>query len=304
MLVVVEGIDGAGKSTLVDQLSHLAPDDAKVLHRGQPRDHPLIEYVWALTQYEVGGQTWICDRWHVGELIYGPIYRGHARLTPAMHRYVEMVLDRLGAIKILMDTPFDEVERRIARRGENFLQPQHRRLVWDAYHEQCTYARGWRSYTNRSKPQDVLTMAENAEADALKLDSFETYVGGRTPEVLLLGDRRGNPHPDRPRYPWAFVPYADTSGHYLLSAAEAAGAQFYGVANAWEEDVYALWRALSCPKIVLLGREAEKAVRRNVSDEVFHSSVVKVLQHPQYVRRFMNATMHNYGQAIREAGLA
>lgn len=299
MLIIAEGIDGSGKSTLISQLAEELPE-AVLLHRGPLKQHPMLEYEFPFANYVPGAETsLLCDRWHVGELIYGPLYRGASQLTTAMRMHVDMLLLRLGAVKVAMDVPFETIQDRLSTRGEDFLQIQHRRLVYDAYQEQTAGA-GWFHWKPPSRRREgeqlaaLIQLAQTVELRAIPLIPFKTYVGPPSPKVLLLGDRRGPRRSDRPDYPWAFVPYRDTSGHFLLSALDAVGITSYdvGVANANEENLPALVKTLGDPKVITLGQNARIAAEKSQLDQAL------CVEHPQYVRRFQNASMHEYGAMI------
>src|ERR687897_2440373 len=76
LLVILEGPDGAGKSTLSRELAAslraaYPADSISEFHKGPPHHHPLVEYEQPLFHYRPGtGRHIICDRWHVGEAVY------------------------------------------------------------------------------------------------------------------------------------------------------------------------------------------------------------------------------------------
>lgn len=139
MLIIVEGADGVGKTTFVKHLQQLT--DAAVLHRGVPtHDNIWDEYTLDLLQYEPqtsparGVNNIICDRWHWGELIYGPLYRGESKLTgDGLYFSLEDWLNRRGVVVALLDHDEDVILRRWATRGEDYLQPEHLAHVLEKY---------------------------------------------------------------------------------------------------------------------------------------------------------------------------
>ena len=188
-LVIVEGVDGSGKSTFIQQLSQLFPDGTQNKHCGPLRQHPLNEYVMSLAGYRPHSDWILCDRWQVGEMVYGPLYRGTSKVTPAMDTYIEMFLRSRGAYRLMMNTPFSIVQRRLEERGEDFLQPQHIRLVLD-YYTDYAEQHGWDSvpfgYSNRF-PLAVKQSAETLAAHAqFHLSVNRTLVGNYYPDVLFV----------------------------------------------------------------------------------------------------------------------
>lgn len=299
MLIIVEGCDKVGKSTIIDEIMDLLPNSAQTWHRGPLKRHPLVEYEAALINYRPGTDDHIvCDRWHVGETIYGPLLRGKSELTPAMKRHVEMFLQSRGALRVVLDAPWSAVSTRL--NGTDPIGMDDAARVLTAYRDYAD-AEHW-SVPGQSvaySAQWYVSLAKIYEANGIELSQFRSYVGGRTPDVLLLGHQR---HPktksDRPDYPSAFVPYRDTSGDFLLNALEADGRlKNYGLANAGEDNIRHLWETLDRPRIVALGKESQALCN---AAGLHHQAV----PHPQYIRRFENATSEYYADMIvRRAGV-
>jgi len=291
MLIILEGVDGVGKSTLAERLCDVLGEGALTLHSGPLDSDPLKEYEWRLKDYTPGsGQHIVCDRWHVGELIYGPLYRGVSRVTPAMRRHIELFLDKLGAHKVVVVAPYRTIMRRLEDRGEDFLQSNHVGMVWDFYNEYASQ-HGWVTTESDAMVDFLTSPARRAETAAERLRPYRTYVGPPHPKHLLLGETQGRTRHGRPAYEQCFVPYPDTSGHYLLDAVNFTGVQDIGLANAADEDVETLWHILGRPNVIALGAEAEKAAR-----DVPHRTV----HHPSYARRFRSKDVREYAREIKE----
>lgn len=113
MLIILEGPDGSGKSTLAKALQQETGGD--IIHRSAPVEHPLIEYVAPLSGYN-GSGTLILDRWHLGEEVYGPLYRGGSRLGPHGFNAVEDVLIELGAVLVFCCGLVTDLQKRLTDR--------------------------------------------------------------------------------------------------------------------------------------------------------------------------------------------
>lgn len=132
-IVIIEGIDGSGKSTLANMIEEVAEHKYKVIrtHRGPMKGSVVEEYVAPL--FEVAAdELLIADRWHVGEMIYGPIYRGISYVDSVLE-HIENILNDLGAVKLVMLTPKEIIQDRISSRGEDYLKPEDFDQVYDFY---------------------------------------------------------------------------------------------------------------------------------------------------------------------------
>lgn len=294
MLIIIEGCDGAGKTTLVQRLVEEIGEACTVEHRGVPQMHPLVEYESALEQYVPGiAPHVLCDRWHWGEAIYGPLYRGRSMLGPAGLRHVDLFLQSRGALQVFIDAPADVLRKRLGQRGEDCLHDDDVDRVVAAYRKVYGYFDDHvlRLTHDDVSPRRVIDLALQRSRQAVMIP---TYVGPRFPDVLYLGDRR---EPlGKYQHVSAFVPYADTSGAFLLEALGEAGAPYrYGLANALEIDVAAAYETLGRPTVVALGATAH--FRCNQAG-VPHRHA----PHPQFVRRFQHNQRRKYGTLLVRLG--
>lgn len=302
MLVVIEGCDGVGKSTLAANLAQrMGEAHTRMMHYGPPVRHPLEEYVHDLEWYRpMRTDHVVVDRLHYGELIYGPLYRGETKLGTAGRDYVDMFLRTRGAV-IVYVRPSPDHRQRMTERGEDYLKEEDVTHVLEAYERVAADAVVIEPIVVNGYPtdEDVTRIVRQARREEHRADHvgerFTTLVGEPLlPEILLLGERRAEVRKGRPEYTSAFVPYPDTSGYYLLGALPRRRLPEIALANACEEDVHQLWRTLGRPRVVTLGRQAEKEC---LKAGVPHG----VVPHPQYVRRFHNGRQVEYGMNILEA---
>lgn len=298
MFCILEGVDGGGKSTVANQLTSELESRGfltQSLHRGVPERDVLEEYQLDVEWFRPNSDTAIvADRWHWGDIVYGELYRGSSYLrgqSGSGFRYLELFLKSRGAVTFLIENTADEIRRRLLERGEDYLQIDHVEHVLRRYREVYDA-----STTGQliSREPDVETMVRFADFYAVAtadLAPFPTYIGGRTPRVLLVGDRRSDP--DGPSMT-AFrpSPTMNGSGSFLLEALPEKIWGEVGICNAnEEEDLRALLDVLAGPPVVALGREASRTLE---SQGIPHAAV----PHPQYIKRFHNAEQTNYGELI------
>lgn len=308
MLVILEGTDLIGKSTAAERLRAALSisGDVEVLHKGPMTADAITEYELPLEDYlPGGGRHVICDRWHVGEDVYGPHLRGESRVSEAERLHIDKFLAARGAVLVHVTAAENLVRRRLAERGDDLITADDIPALTDAYyrvlnglpsavHTVRAVLTGEEEH-DREQLQALLHHGAWAELQARHLPRHATYVGPPDPDILLLGERRNpTPHGTVDPHRGAFTPHPSTSGRFLLDALPPYLANHCGLANALEEDPVALYEDLHQPLVVALGREADRALDRA---EVPHGAV----PHPQGVRRFNFSRQVEYGRVIREA---
>ena len=297
MLILLEGVDCGGKSTLANTLARLLVEageqEPTMLHRGVPQMHPLDEYERCLDWYRPGnGDNVICDRWHIGADVYGPLMRGDQGLDPVVRWHVEAYLKSRGAILVLVEPPsVEEMLARMHRRGEDYINDEQAIHCFEAFRPVVQGSKIFKfKYTSDDDPTLLIDLAGVAEDASHKFINFPSYIGPVWPRVLLLGDKRntvGGPEDSEA----AFIPWPGTSGRYLLEAL--GDVDDVGIANANETtNLSGLYRRCGCPEVVALGLNAAKAC---MVAGIPH----KVVKHPQYMRRFKHSDIETYGKDIR-----
>lgn len=141
-VIILEGIDGSGKSTLAERLMKLSPVRTRILHRG-PLEKTVEEELIYPLQTLPPDELLICDRWHVGEMIYGPIYRGKSQVEGTYQSIIEELLWDMGAVKVVMSPPFELVAERLEIRGEDYLKPEDAQRVYDFYQAYARENKYW-----------------------------------------------------------------------------------------------------------------------------------------------------------------
>lgn len=304
--IILEGTDGAGKTTLAEavrqELVRRFPNDkVEYRHASQLTRDPLDEYALDIELYWPGqGKHIIADRWHWGETIYGPLYRDESALTTAGFRWVELFLAARGATTWHVSASLETIQKRLAVRGEDYLQSHHVEHVWRSFQDVADRAltAGDQTCWTDITPTDELVerIVEQAiyqETQASGVDRLE-YVGRHLPHTLLVGDKQGGSEPGATAAP--FMPRGKSSGTFLLEALPDIWWHGVGIVNAYETDLIALWRELLEPNVVALGAKASK----RLSDlGIDHAAV----PHPQKVRRFYHAKRDEYGTLIRDISM-
>lgn len=120
MIIIIEGPDGSGKTTLAEKLSKQT--GYPVVHRSQPKSEEeklqmLREYVDAID----AGKNVIFDRCWYSEMAYGPVMRDESVITYPEMYLLEEKLARHGALIIYCTDKPRTLWRRATKRGEDYI---------------------------------------------------------------------------------------------------------------------------------------------------------------------------------------
>lgn len=128
MIYIIEGPDGAGKTTLVEQIkkSHM---NAKVLHFGAPQTPEEADNYYKVYAEAINAkrddEVLIFDRSWYSDMVYGPVMRNRQEMTQEHADMLSaMVVARGGGIIIYCTAPIKVLWARCQRRGETYLQNQ------------------------------------------------------------------------------------------------------------------------------------------------------------------------------------
>jgi len=158
-IIIVEGPDGAGKTTLVEYLAREL--GARSWHCGVPVDHPMIEYMDVAMVGLRREQTLIVDRFHLGEQVYGPIMRGGDRLGLRGRLVFEELLRRMfDPVIVLCLPPFNVCMRNWQQNHTNEYVKETAKFhdVWHAFSIVATSLPKFTYDYTRTTPATVLGM--------------------------------------------------------------------------------------------------------------------------------------------------
>ena len=127
-IIVIEGSDGTGKSTLVDNLGNWLRPHVR-LSCGPPKtESAFVEYSALIDAAEEIAATSdshvIIDRLHLGEMVYGTLLRGTPKLSLQELRALSTRLDNLGAVRVLLNASDECVIGRLVARDGGVPDPK------------------------------------------------------------------------------------------------------------------------------------------------------------------------------------
>jgi hypothetical protein len=147
---------------------------------------------------------------------------------------------------------------------------------------------------NEELAKALIQKAKDKAIAVKPLLRYPEYIGPPNPQVLLVGDKRN----DKTVTLLPFMPVDSNSGDYLLKNLPEDFWRSVGIINVDDiggKRLDSLWIALGKPRIVALGRLAERGLKA----AGFIDAQFNVVAHPQYVRRFHHHDGALYGSAIK-----
>lgn len=126
MIIILEGPDGSGKTTLKDSLLSVIPDSLSI-HFGNPTtEEEALNYwkVYAETLSNVNAtKTTILDRCWYSDLVYGPIFRNKSEMDILHVRMLEaMVYKHGGGFVVYCTASVPVLWARCKKRGEDYVK--------------------------------------------------------------------------------------------------------------------------------------------------------------------------------------
>lgn len=120
MVLIIEGPDGSGKTTLAEQLSRQT--GWPIEHRSKPetpeeKERMMGEYI----QLVKSSRNVILDRCWYSEMVYGPVMRDQAYIDYPQMYELERQLAKHGAVIIYCTGPKAALWMRATRRGEDYI---------------------------------------------------------------------------------------------------------------------------------------------------------------------------------------
>lgn len=322
MLILLEGPDGGGKSTLAEALctvwgSSGTRDEFHLIHTGppDPPDRCIFEeyelQLDALAERCVSsGELVIMDRWHLGDPVYAR-YRAipKNRTTPAGVLHIDMAISALG-VKVMCLPPLKVIQERVARDGDWLISQDDLPRIHAEYATMADLygyiVPNWQLDPSVAAKSLIRRAFGRAHLAApLWTASAGTYIGSTQPNVVFAGDELGGStekgtclgfrRPFTPKLP-------GSCSEWLLRALLAAGNGIVsncGLVNANQPGVgLAKLRQLTpSARWVALGQRSARALE---SAGISH----RVEQHPQYARRFRHSDLAGYAAELAAAAEA
>lgn len=133
MIIIIEGPDGAGKTTLAEQISRQTK--YPIIHRTKPKNEEekkrmMGEYLQTIRS----GKNMIFDRCWYSEMAYGPVMRDSSVISYPQMYELEEQLAKTGALIIYATGPKAALWQRCQKRGEEYITSRDNfNAIYDNY---------------------------------------------------------------------------------------------------------------------------------------------------------------------------
>ena len=169
-LFVVEGPDGAGKTTLIKQLSEALSWNTEVIHHGPYLDKNDVQlrniYLNSFVRdIEERNHNVILDRSWVSEVMYGTVVRDGSRINNANITMFEAHMRRLGGSYIMCMPPVETcLDNYRARKEIEYLENEESlRTIYGLYDTFETKAQMFYHDYTTSSVQDLISVMKSVK---------------------------------------------------------------------------------------------------------------------------------------------
>lgn len=191
MILVIEGADKTGKTKLARYMADRL--NWKYVHFGPPGQDPAREYANYLLSLR---EPVVCDRFFVGELVYGPMLR-NSIMDPLKQQVIERLARLRGMVLVHAVTPWDVVHGRfINSKDKEHVNLAQNEKAYKAF-KQVMKLRNVMTYTYSGVTvKDMTEMADflidpvkKAKHLAMKARASCTGIGTiQGPKMVLVGE--------------------------------------------------------------------------------------------------------------------
>ena len=134
-IVILEGPDGSGKTTLAGALTRKRGCNYSIVKTGPPRPYydVAVAYLDAIYAALARPDSTVFDRLHIGERIYGPLLRGEDRMGDDGLAAIERVMLTHGVALIICLPPWETLVAGWRSKDDLLKDEAQLRHVYDAY---------------------------------------------------------------------------------------------------------------------------------------------------------------------------
>lgn len=276
-MIIIEGCDKTGKSTLARHLSRA--HDCPLVHCGPPSAEWYEEYASFLINIK---NNVICDRSFLGQFVYGPILR-QARFDEVAFYNLVMIAARHNPIFIFSNTDDKRIAHKFLEDKEDLIDINQIKSIQSGFSDvfkrlkMCfpgnTYGYDYSRYDGTS---GIIDFCDSLRRDVPPSLDFK-FLGSSTPRVLMVGEKLNKANQKwENALPFDFGRSADL----LRQSIPLSMAVRNAYVNALDGYDLSVKVKKMCPqKVVALGKVASDECSRHGIDHIS-------MAHPAYIMRF------------------
>lgn len=292
MLIIIEGADKTGKTTLAQEISKRL--GYKYVHFGVPGPSPADEYAKFLIDLK---EPTVCDRFFYGEMIYGPLLRGRSLIKPLQRTVIERLCRSKSAVLIHAKTPLAIVSERLRLMGDDIITQEKNEAAYEAFESLLATSSlpkldfiGLRDGSHIKFIENQLSLFNIV----IKAPSFLTGIGTiDKPRVILVGDQLNK------KVTWLNLPFDSGSSSTFLddclrkSKIKESDIYIVNSDTLIKEEIVWFYNNLEV-KVIALGNKAAERL------EMFAANF-KVIAHPKRWKRFFSSKPEEYVTLLEKA---
>lgn len=291
MIIIIEGADRTGKTSLANEICKAFHYDYK--HFGVPGPKPADEYLDFLLNLKT---PTVCDRFYVGELVYGPMLRKKESITPFQRLTIERVIRYLGGFIIHADTDWSLVKERFLLSKEPISLEQnaesHMRFK-DVMKTIKVPRLRYNGRTERDLSEAIFQLHPFIDAQLKRRKLIHLHGVGTTigPKIIFIGDTLSA------KNSWRNIPFSGGPASMFFSdqlAKSKVDERFVYVQNqdTLTKDQLDLLRH-DQNIVVALGKEAATQLEKLRCHFI-------LMPHPQYWNRFQKKNHNHYSEMLNK----
>lgn len=293
MIIVIEGSDGTGKTTLAREFEKIG---FRYVHNGKPQPEEDLFMTYLKQLHEARGSNVVFDRLHIGELVYGPVMRDKSLISTEEMIVLNRIIYASGGTIIFCQTDTDVMLENWKSRnlqGREYVTEQQKLLTISKVYQSLIqdYFRGRADfftfdYSKDSTSQLLLNVQSFSQGVSVEIN------GSPQANFLIVGEQAAGEIDE------AFCSMRNSSGFLNRCLWDAGYKEIeLSFVNALDtagnpHPIHNLWKQMFNCKVIALGQ---------IAQELCLTNGVPFLPapHPQFIKRFKLKNREEYVNLLR-----
>lgn len=298
-MIVLEGVDKAGKSTLFDEI--LAQDAISPHKFGIPTGDPTFEYQEVLEKTRTPG---LFDRFFYGEIPYSIAKKRTKYMDYTAFRCLQLMMQVYPHLVIYVRPQREIIMERLEKKPDSYISPGEANIVYDEFDEM--FSQVFNTVVSHSGMLSISSIYPHIEK-ALNPAAWKYFnkwrdfkwggTGALDPRFLFIGERYNPLAPHQ-------VPFWSDAGRFLFECLDTIPidmrlCHFTNAVSGFADVIpIELIKFLRPRAIICLGEVAWESTRKL---PIPKDMKISKLPHPAYWKRFHHHSREHYCKALEKA---